>query len=179
MPRIAVIFGQFGLAADPINLPHFRDRLNKAGCETILVEHYDSKAVVNFLRGYKGFTGIVGSSLGAMSSVIIAGYLAPQIINFVGGFQPSDFDPSGHSVAIHSGADLIIRAVSVPKNVERALCFRNPVVAITGGLGHATYLLAPDNHRTKLEVIERPDIHPGDFGVAQDTMFNQIMAASK
>jgi hypothetical protein len=179
--RIVVAFGQFGRAADPINLPHFRDRLNQAGVETILVQHDDSKSAVNFLRGFRGFTGCVGSSLGAMSAVVFAGYLHPQEVDFVGGFQPSDYDPSGHSVNIplHHGSepvpyDIVTRAIEVPATVRRAVCFRNPVVAATGGLGHAIYIAA-DPAKTKLTVIERLDVHPGDFPPAQDTMFDAVM----
>ena len=69
--------------------------------------------------------------------------------------------------------------VSVPDNVVSALCFRNPVAAATGGLGHAIWKLADGNTRTKLTVIERPDIHPGDFPPASDTMFAAAMDAIK
>jgi hypothetical protein len=175
--RIAVVFGQFGVAADPINLPHFRDRLMQAGAKTILVQYTDSQQVYDFLHPFSGPSAIVGSSLGAMSSVVFAGYLHPQEVDFVGGFQPSDYDPSGHSVNIplyHDNEqipyDTVTRAIEVSNNVREALCFRNPVIAATGGLGHATYIAA-DPTKTNLTVIERPDVHPGDFGVAQDMMF--------
>src|SRR6266702_4113063 len=91
--RIALIFGQFGAAADPVNLPHLRDRLELAGVKTILVQHTASQQVYDFLHAYRGFSGIVGSSLGAGAAPIFAGYLAPQRINYINGFQPSDFDP--------------------------------------------------------------------------------------
>jgi hypothetical protein len=176
--RVAVIFGQFGAAADPLNLPHFRFRLTTGEVETILVEHFDSGKVYNFLHGFDGFCAIVGSSLGAMSAVVCAGYLNPQIVHFVGGFQPSDYDPSGHDVAMpidtEFGSDVITRAIEVPENVCEALCFRNPQVALTGGLGHATYIAA-DPQKTKLTVVNKLDAHPGDFGEAADTMFNTIM----
>src|SRR5215469_16645324 len=120
--RIAVVFGQYGVVADPVNLPHFRDRLGEMGFETILVQHIDTKKVYDFLWGYHSFCGIVGSSLGAMSAVVMSGYLKPQMVDFVGGFQPSDWDPSGHAVNLKSGADIITRAVTVPVNVRRAVC---------------------------------------------------------
>lgn len=173
--RVAVVFGQFGAAADPINLPHFRDRLAQAGVETILVQHTDSGAVANFLRGFDGFRGVVGSSLGAGAAPVMAGYLRPEIIDFVGGFQPSDWDPVMHPVLLHSGAGIITRAVMVPNTVKRALCFRNPILVGTAGLGHATYVLDPDNKYTDLHVEERADVHPGDFGPAQDQMFHTLM----
>jgi hypothetical protein len=181
--RIVVVFGQLGQVADPVNLPHFRDRLTQAGVETILVQHTDSQKAFTFLYNFNGFKGCVGSSLGAMSAVVFAGYLHPQEVDFVGGFQPSDYDPSGHSVNIplHHGNDpvpydIVTRAIEVPTTVRRAVCFRNPAVAATGGLGHAIYIAA-DPTKTKLTVLERPDIHPGDFGVAQDQMFSAVMEA--
>ena len=136
-----------------------------------MIQHTDSQqAYRDFLRiAFSGFVGIVGASLGAGAAPIIAGYLDKKKVDFIGGFQPSDWDPVMHEVSIQSGSDLITRAVNVPPNVVNALCFRNPVIALTGGLGHATYVLAPGNTTTKLEVIERMDAHPGDFGVAQDT----------
>ncbi len=177
MSRVAVIFGQFGIAADPVNLPHFRQRLAAADIETILVEHTDTQKVHDFLYRYPSFCGIVGASLGAGAAPINAAYLRYQAIHFVGGFQPSDWDPVMHDVSIPSGQDVITRAVTVPPNVQRALCFRNPVRAATGGLGHASYVLDPNNHVTKLEVIERLDVHPGDFGEAQDIMVKRLLAA--
>lgn len=176
--RIAVMFGQFGVTADPISLPVFTKRLTDQGIETILVEHYDSKKVYDFLKGFAGFRGTVGSSLGAMSSVVCAGYLTPTPVDFVGGFQPSDWDPSGHSVNIQDGPDIITRAITVPANVRVAVCFRNPIVAATGGLGHATYI-AHDPSKTKLTVINRLDVHPGDFPPAADIMLEKIVEAIK
>ena len=175
--RIAVVFGQFGKLADPVNLPAFQQRLQAASVQTILVQHTDSQSVYDFLHGFRGFIGIIGASLGAGAGPIMAGYLGGSAnVGFVGGFQPSDWDPVMHEVSIQCGDDVITRAVSVPANVANALCFRNPVVAATGGLGHATYVLAPGNTVTELSVIERNDVHPGDFGVAQDIMFTHVMA---
>ena len=163
--RCAFLFGQFGQAADPVNLPHLRDRVAQAGFETILVEHTDSQKVYDFLHGFVGFKAIIGSSLGAGAAPICAGYVG-EPIDFVGGFQPSDWDPVMKTDSEGQ------RYVIVPKNVRVALCFRNPDAAMTGGLGHATYVAKGP---TKLDIIERLDVHPGDFGVAQDTMFNELM----
>lgn len=175
--RLAVIFGQFGAVADPVNLPHFRDRIDELGIETILVQHTDTQKVYDFLHGFAGFGGIVGASLGAGIAPVIAGYLRPQVVHFVGGFQPSDYDPVMHAVSLETDdGDLITRAVMVPDNVRESLCFRNPVAAATGGLGHATYLVT-DRDKTKLTVVNRPDVHPGDFGVAQDQMTDAIRQA--
>lgn len=179
--RAAVVFGQFGGGADPFNLPAFRMRLTAIGFETILVQHFDTRRVYDFLHGFDGFCSIIGASLGAMSAVVFAGYLAPQTIHFVGGFQPSDYDPSGHSVNIplHRGDsdipyDVVTRAIEVPSNVVEALCFRNPVGPATGFLGHATFLAA-DTNKTTLTVRERLDVHPGDFPPAADEMFNRAV----
>lgn len=185
MSRCAVIFGQFGVVADPMNLPNFQRRLAAAGIESILIEHTDSQKAYDFLHRYNGKIALIGASLGAMSAVVFAGYLSPREVDFVGGFQPSDYDPSGHSVNIplyHQGEDVpydvIVRAIEVPVNVREALCFRNPQVAVTGGLGHAAYLVK-DAARTKCETIERLDVHPGDFGQAQDIMLARAVSALK
>lgn len=175
MARAAIIFGQFGVVADPVNLPHFRDRLNQAGLETILVEHNDSKSVYDFLYCYNGKSAIIGASLGAGAAPLMAGYLRNQTIDFVGGFQPSDWDPVMHSEVINGE---MLRCVTVPANVRIALCFRNSVAVATGGLGHAIYVAA-NPHVTELEIIDRPDVHPGDFGVAQDYMVEKTLQALK
>lgn len=177
--RIVVVFGQFGAMADPINLPAFNQRLIAAGFETILVQHTDTQKAYNFLKNQSGFRGVVGASLGAGVAPIMAGYLAPGAVNFVGGFQPSDYDPVMHAVNIPTtSGDVITRAVSVPSNVLYALCFRNPVVVATGGLGHAAYVLADGNTQTQLRTIERNDVHPGDFGESQSDMINAIVELS-
>jgi hypothetical protein len=169
--RAAVVFGQFGAVADPLNLPIFRNRLAKAGVETILVQHFDTQKVFDFLHNFPGRAGIFGSSLGAGVAPVMAGYLKDRPIDIVGGFQPSDWDPCLHPVLIKDGLDIITRAVAVPANVKFALCFRNPIAAGTLGLGHGTYVLAPENHFTELHVTKRADMHPGDFGISQDEMY--------
>lgn len=179
MSRLVGVFGQYGAVADPIFLPSFVKRVADRGVETILVQHFDSKAAYDFLHGYSGRVALVGSSLGAMSVVVFAGYLHPQRIDFIGGFQPSDWDPSGHAVFIRDpNGDTITRAITVPSNVQKAVVFRNPVAAATGGLGHATWVLDPaSNHTTDLKVIPRADVHAGDFPPAADIMFDQAMEA--
>lgn len=167
-----VIWGQFNEAADPINLPHFRDRLTLAGWDTILIDHMDSKSAVAFLRRPFRFKSVVGASLGAGAAPLMAGYACVPI-DFVGGFQPSWWDPVMHSVNIPHDPEPITKAVTVPTLVKVALCFRNPIFAATGGLGHATYIKS-DASKMKLTVIDRPDVHPGDFGEAQDIMFNTV-----
>jgi hypothetical protein len=173
MPRAAVIYGQFGVAADPINLPTFRNRLAAAGIETTLVEHYDRQKVYDFFRGYEGKRGIFGSSLGAGASPLYAGDQKPHPVDIVGGFQPSDWDPIMHLDPVTK-----LKTVIVPSNVKHAICFRNPVFAITGGLGHAIYK-AEEPSKTMLEIKEREDVHPGDFGPAQDYMFDAAVKALK
>lgn len=178
MSRVAVVFGQYGALADPANLPAFNARLLQAGIETILIQHYDSKSAYDFLHNYEGKKGLIGASLGAMSVLVFAGYLQPETIDFCGGFQPSDYDPSGHQVLIKENdpPDVITRAITVPRNVKKALCFRNPIAAATGGLGHATWIKDSNNTTTMLAVLKRLDIHPGDFGDAADQMFKAATA---
>lgn len=178
--RAVLFFGQFGEAADPVNLPHFMKRLQDAGIQTILVQHTDTQKGYDFLRGWKGKIGIFGSSLGAGISPVMAGYLQPRMVNIVGGFQPSDYDPVMHPVNLpRTNAqgevyDVVTRAVTVPNNVIKAICFRNPVAAATAGLGHAIYVASS---AVRLYVFERNDLHPGDFGEAQDRMFEEAREA--
>ena len=115
------------------------------------------------------------SSLGAAAAALFAGYVN-EPIDFCGGFQPSDYDPACHPVLIKDGLDVITRAALVSRRVKRAVCFRNPVAAITGGLGHATYV-AEDPQATRLDVIKREDVHPGDFPPAQDMMLDECLRA--
>lgn len=178
--RIAVVFGQFGFAADPVNLPTFNKRLQNAGIETILIEHDDTKEAFAFLHGYAGKKGLIGASLGAMSVIVFARYMPQDEFAFAGGFQPSDYDPSGVNLLIaeQDPPDLITRGIYVPRNVKTALCFRNPVIAATGALGHATWL-AEDATATKLTVVKRLDAHPGDFPPAADQMFDAVVEAMK
>lgn len=176
--RAVLVYGQFGALADPVQLNALAARLRAIGFEVIIVQHFDSTAAYNYLFNFDGFKVMIGSSLGAMSVVVFAGYMAHRQIDFIGGFQPSDFDPSGHSVNIplYRGQlqyDTITRAIIVPTNVKQGLVFRNPVVAMTGGLGHAAWIAANDKS-TKLQTIEREDAHPGDFPPAQDTMFDTV-----
>jgi hypothetical protein len=176
MPKRAVlVYGQFGQLADPVSLNQLAGRLRAIGFEVIIVQHMDSKAAYDYLMGFHGMRVLIGSSLGAMSAVVFAGYMMHQQIDFVGGFQPSDYDPSGHDVEIRENdpPDIITRAIEVPSNVANAVCFRNPVAALTGGLGHAAYVLDPSGN-TKLVTYKREDAHPGDFGEAQDIMFNTV-----
>ena len=46
-------------------------------------------------------------------------------------------------------------------------------------LATRSYVLDPENQITELQVIDRVDVHPGDFGPAQDIMFDRIMELSK
>lgn len=164
--RCVLIFGQFGEAADPYNLPHLRDRLQAPliGFECILIQHTDTQRAYNFLHGFDGRRTMVGSSLGAGAGPIIAGYLS-DTIDFLGGFQPSVWDP----VMTQGNPPY----VTVPKNVTNALVFRNPAWTETGGLGWATWHKA--SSQTALTIVERHDPHPGDMPPAQDEMFDRIV----
>lgn len=175
MSRVVVAFGQFGAVADPKNLPSFHTAVVNAGHEAILVQHFATQQAIQFLRGYPGKVGLVGASLGAGAVPIWAGYLQAPV-NFVGGFQPSDFDPVMHTQLV-DGEEL--KCVTVPKNVAETLCFRNPMAIATEGLGHATYILDAKNKTTQLKVVNRLDPHPGDFGPAADLMLTALLRAIK
>lgn len=89
------------------------------------------------------------------------------MIDFVGGFQPSLYDPR-----VHNGV------IAVPTNVVKAHCIYDPNFVDTGGLGAARYVLPPGS-KTILTVTQHPGAHPDDWGVSQDMMFNDVVACLK
>lgn len=102
---------------------------------------------------------IGGDSLGDNNALVIANALRGRAdIDLLFGFQRSLY-----------GAQL-----TVPDNVIEGVEIYNPYWWETFGLGDDPWALAPGNKRTKLRNVPIAAPHPGDFGVAQDIVFNYI-----
>ena len=148
-------------------LPTFKTRLEGIGCEVIIVPHTGSQASYDFLKGFVGFKGIFGDSLGAGAANAFAENQGVEI-DFVGGFQPSNYDPLCKYDPVAK-----LYCIQVPRNVKFAHCFRNPNWFETGGLGNATYERVPGDKQPCLVTLHN-GVHPDDWGYTQDIMFNQV-----
>jgi hypothetical protein len=171
--RIALIGGQgYPLTETQAGLPTLKRRLNAKGVDTGLgpFSHLDRQKIRDWLHGFHGFRGLIGDSLGAGAAAIYAGDLDGNV-NFVGGFQPSAWDPVGKGPVND-------RTITVAQNVLVAHCIWNPAFVETGGLGNAHYVTVPRSH-TKLTTTEHHGAHPDDWGYAQDLMFAHAMSLIK
>ena len=171
--RIALIGGQgYPITETQAGLPALKTRLNAAGVDTGAgpFPHTARQQIRDWLHGYKGFRGLIGDSLGAGASGIYAGDL-DETVNFVGGFQPSAFDPVGQG-------PVMARTIAVAANVIEAHCIWNPWWVETGGLGNARYTISSKS-KTRLTTTEHHGAHPDDWGWSQDLMFNHVMQAIK
>lgn len=169
-PRIALIGGQgYPLTETQAGLPALKRRLNSAGVDTGPGPwaHIARQEIRDWLHGYKGFRGLIGDSLGAGVSAVYAGDLDGNV-NFVGGFQPSAWDPNGQG-------PLDSRVIAVAMNVLAAYCIWNPWWIETGGLGSAHYVIS-SRSKTVLTTTEHHGAHPDDWGYSQDLMFNHLIA---
>ena len=167
-PRIVLMGGQgYPLTETPQGLPALKARLVAHGVEVLLVSHADRQPVRDWLYGHPGFRGLIGDSLGAGAAAIYPGDLDGEV-DFVGGFQPSAWDPVGKG-------PLTDRVIMVAHNVKVAHCIWNPVWIETGGLGSAHYVIALDS-KTQLTTTEHHGFHPDDWGYSQDLMFTHVMS---
>ena len=166
--RVALIGGQgYPLTETQAGLPTLKQRLNAKGIDTGAgpFPHTARQQIRDWLYHYKGFRALIGDSLGAGAAALYAGDLDGDV-DFVGGFQPSAWDPIG-SGPINS------RMIVLPSNVKIAHYIWDPMWADTAGLGNAHYVIS--NTRTKLTTTEHRGAHPDDWGYAQDLMFNHLM----
>jgi hypothetical protein len=119
--------------------------------------HTIANAAIAVPKGDK--IAIGGDSLGSNEAVAIANALkGKRDIDLLFGFQRSDYGVQG----------------TVPSNVIQAVDIYNPYWWQTLGLGNDPWTLEPGNTRTKLLSVPIAAPHPGDFGVAQDIVFNYI-----
>lgn len=170
-PRIALIGGQgWPLTETAAGLPALTQRLQAQGVEVQTFAHDARQQIRDWMHGFHDFRALIGDSLGAGASALYAGDLVGEI-DFVGGFQPSAWDPIGQG-------PINDRTIVVAKNVVVAHCIWNPNFAETGGLGNAHYVIAP-GAKTKLTITEHHGAHPDDWGYSQDLMFNHVMLCIK
>ena len=168
-PRIALIGGQgWPLTETMAGLPALARRLFALGIETETFVHDARQVIRDYLWGHP-WIGLVGDSLGAGAAALYAADQHPHSVQFVGGFQPSAYDPIGNGPLNH-------RVIVVPSNVQVAHCIWDPVFADTIGLGNARYI-ALSHKDTALTVTEHRGPHPDDWGFAQDLMVMHIQRA--
>lgn len=164
--RVALIGGQgWPLTETAAGLPALAKRLQAVGVEVNTFAHDARQQIHDYLAGFVGFRGLIGDSLGAGAAALYAGDISQA--DFVGGFQPSAYDPIGQG-------PLNDRTITVAKNVAVAHCIWDPVFFDTFGFGYAHYVVAP-GAKTKLTVTEHRGAHPDDWGYSQDLMFNHLM----
>jgi hypothetical protein len=169
IPRIALIGGQgYPLTETPAGLPTLKARLDANGVDTGAgpFSHMDRQRIRDWLHGYQGFRGLIGDSLGAGASAIYAGDLDGEV-DFIGGFQPSAWDPVGQG-------PINDRIIIVAKNVKIAHCIWDPVFVDTAGLGNAHFVTATGS-KTILTLTEHRGAHPDDWGYAQNLMFVHVI----
>jgi hypothetical protein len=171
--RVALIGGQgYPLTETQAGLPTLKKRLNTVGIDTGQgpFKHTDRQQIRDWLYGFKGFRALIGDSLGAGVAALYAGDLDGSV-DFVGGFQPSAWDPVGQG-------PINDRVIVVSFKVKVAHCIWNPSFVETGGLGNAHYVITPGS-KTDLTTTEHHGAHPDDWGYAQDLMFNHLYQLAK
>lgn len=166
--RVALIGGQGWPATETLaGLPALEFRLHKAGFEARQFSHLARKDIRDWLYHHPGFRGLIGDSLGAGAAALYARDLLGEEVDFVGGFQPSAWDPIGEGPTNN-------RIIVVSPNVKVAHCIWDPVFVDTAGLGNAHYVVS-SHAKTILTTTEHRGPHPDDWGYAQDLMFNHLM----
>lgn len=162
--RMALLGGMgYPLTETPAGMPRLKARLEAIGFEVLLVNWAHRQEVYDFLRGFNGWRGLAGDSLGAGSSAQYAGD-QKGAIQYVAGFQPSLYD-----ARVHGGV------ITVAANVERAHCIYDPLFVDTVGLGRAYYEITP-HAKTVLLTTEHRGAHPDDWGYSQDLILNEIQS---
>jgi hypothetical protein len=164
MARIVIFYGLGGAAVEwwPNGEKLLQQKFQLKRVDTLLLNWDQRQDAYGYLHGFLGFRGLVGDSFGAGSAAQYAADLEGNV-DFVGGFQPSNYDPRA-----------VDGKITVPANVERAHCIHDSVWTDTLGLGQGVYVEA-NPAKTKLLVTDHRGAHPDDWGYSQDLMFNEIM----
>ena len=172
-PRIALIGGQGWPATETVwGLPTLERRFHEVGFEAQQFSHLARQEIRDYLRASTGLLGLIGDSLGAGAAALYPLDLQPsRYVTFVGGFQPSAWDPIGQGPTSS-------RTIKVAPNVRFAHCIWDPIFTDTAGLGNAHYMVTPGS-KTTLTLTEHRGAHPDDWGWAQDLMFAHAVAALK
>ncbi len=165
--KIAIIFGLGGGWLDPRGGEvYLAERCKSIGLTVGGPFSYtDGQGVYDFLKE-ADWRAIVGDSFGADFGPQYAGTLAPLKVDYLAGFQPSDY-----AANIQTDADGT-KYIPVPANVLTAHCIRDPDWIDTGGLGYAAWKAVSKN--TRLLITEHRGAHPDDTGYAQDLVFSEI-----
>lgn len=170
--RIALIGGQGWPATETVlGLPTLQKRLQAEGFDVQSYSRLWREQIRDWLIDTPSPIALIGDSLGAGAAAIYAKDLAPRLVQFVGGFQPSAWDPVGEGPTTD-------RIIPVSINVTFAYCIWDPVFLDTGGLGNAHYVIAP-GQKTSLSLTEHRGAHPDDWGYAQDLMVSHCVIAMK
>ena len=160
--RVCLMGGMgYPVTESPWGLPQLKSRLEAIGVQVLLTGWADRQSCDDFLKGFTGFKALGGDSLGAGSAAQYAGDIDGPI-NFVAGFQPSMDDQRA-----------VKGLITVPPNVVRAHCIYDPVWIDTLGLGQASYVI-PEGSKTVLLQTQMRGMHPFDWGIPQDIIFNEI-----
>ena len=165
--RIATIGGMgYPFTETAAGMPHLTERFKAIGIDVgaSVFKHNDRQAIRDWLWRFNGFRALIGDSLGAGAAALYAGDLDGEV-DFVGGFQPSNYDPIGNGPAGH-------HEIPVSANIKVAHCIRDPRWIDTFGLGQAYYVVR--NTKTVLTLTENYGAHPDDWGYSQDLMFNHV-----
>jgi hypothetical protein len=161
------LYGGMGypLTETPAGMPAMARHLQGFGVECQIFAHDARQEGYNYLHAFAGVRGLVGDSLGAGSSALFADDIK-GLVDFVGGFQPSDWDPIGKGPINN-------RYIVVAPNVRYSHCIWDPYFLDTFGLGNAHYVIAP-GAKTILSETRHRGAHPDDWGYAQDVMLAHI-----
>lgn len=168
MSKIALVGGLgYPVTETEAGMPTLQQRFVAIGVTCQIFTHLDSNGCYAFLKGYSGFRAIIGDSLGAGAANRFAQDQG-DAIQFVGGFQPSNYDP-----LCKFDPTTQLYYITVPSNVKVAHCIRDPNWIDTSGLGNATYERLPGDKQPCLVTLH-PGAHPDDWGYSQDLIFNQV-----
>ncbi len=161
-----ISFGMGGQQLDPSNGERYLvARLKAIGIDTMASPYQwsDTQLIVNQILAAKDCDkdAVGGDSLGANEApAIAAAVVGKHDIDLLFGFQRSEYGVM----------------VDIPSNVLKAVNVYDPVWLETQGLGDAPWKLAAGNTRTVLRTLAIEAMHPDDYGVAQDVIFNYVKA---
>lgn len=158
--KLAIVYGLGGGWLDPKGgEDYLLQRCKAVGFEVPSqpFDYTDSQGIYTFLKD-ADWRGLIGDSAGASYAGQYAQSLAPLLVNYLAGFQPSVWMGLGATIAI-------------PSNVIYAHCIRDPDWVDTTGLGYAEWVTAKP---TTLVTTEHRGAHPDDFGAMQDLIFAEV-----
>jgi len=159
-----VLMGGMGypVTETPWGMPRLKSRFEALGYEVLLVNWAERQQVYNFVQG-DGPLAYLGDSLGAGSAAQYPGDIK-RPVQFVGGFQPSEYDARSRNIQI-----------TVAGNCELAHAVFDPWWMDTAGLGYARYARAADSKTIVLNTEHR-GAHPDDWGWSQDLLYHHAVS---